>query len=117
MAEVPEVKLVADFAAADDFTKKHTPFMTVDGSMDRFIVTIEVGHEVPHPNEEGHYITYIELYAGECSIAQFYFTPGLTYPKVCVPVALPAGTVLRAVEHCNLHGWWASEITLPSAVV
>jgi desulfoferrodoxin (superoxide reductase-like protein) len=27
-------------------------------------------------------------------------------------VDLPAGTVLRAIEHCNLHGWFAYEVTL-----
>lgn len=117
MADVPKMTLVTDFDAVDDFSKKHTPYMTVEGSVDRFVVNIEVGHEVPHPNEPGHYITSIELYVGDCSIAQFHFTPGRAYPKVSVPLALPAGTVLRAVEHCNLHDWWAYEITLPSAVV
>lgn len=114
MADVPHVTLVTDFDAVDDFQKKHTPVMTAEGSVDHFIITIEVGHQVPHPNEPGHYITYIELFAGECSIAQFSFTPGITYPKVCVPVALPSGAVVRAVEHCNLHGWWASEMALPA---
>ncbi len=27
-------------------------------------------------------------------------------------VALQPGTTLRAVEHCNLHGYWAQEVSL-----
>lgn len=109
---MPKVTLVEDFALAGDFEKKHAPFMTVTGAGDRVRILVEVGHEVPHPNGTDHYITSIELFAGSASIARFDLFPEVTWPEVSVPVALPPGTVLRAVEHCNLHGLWATEITL-----
>lgn len=112
MSDAPMVTVVTDFAAAGDFEKKHTPFITLEPQGDKVIVNIEVGHEVPHPNGTDHYITFIELYAGMTPIARFDFSPGVAWPKTCVPVSLPAGTILRAVEHCNLHGWWAYDVTL-----
>lgn len=112
MADAPVMNLVPDFNAAGDFEKKHTPFITLEPWSDKVLVSVEVGHEVPHPNGADHYITFIELYVGESPIARFDLTPEVTHPRLCVPVALPAGTVLRAVEHCNLHGLWAYEVTL-----
>jgi superoxide reductase len=112
MADAPLVTLVADFAAASDFEKKHSPFLTLAPHGEGVLVNVEVGHEVPHPNGTDHYITFIELYAGMASIARLDLSPAVTSPKFCVPVDLPAGTVLRAVAHCNLHGWWACEVTL-----
>jgi superoxide reductase len=112
MADAPLVTTVSDFAAAGDYEKKHTPFITLEPQGDMVVVNIEVGHEVSHPNEVGHYITFIELYAGMTPIARLDLSPVVTSPRFCVPVSLPAGTVLRAVEHCNLHGWWAYTVTL-----
>jgi superoxide reductase len=112
MAEVPLMTLVTDFAATGDFEKKHTPFITLDTQGEKVLVTVEVGHEVPHPNGPEHYITSIELYVGTVAIARLELSPAVTDPKFCVPVSLPSGTVVRAVEHCNLHGWWAYEVTL-----
>jgi len=112
MSETPEITLVKEFAAASDFEKKHTPFITAAPQMDKTLVSIEVGHEVPHPNEVGHYIVSIELFAGEVSIARFDLSPETTFPKVSIIVALSEGTALRAVEHCNLHGYWAYEVTI-----
>jgi len=112
MADLPVVTSVSDFAAADDFQKKHTPFITLEPQGDKVLVNVEVGHEVPHPNGLEHYITSIELYAAGVAIARLDVSPAVTDPKFCVPVSLPAGTVVRAVEHCNLHGWWAYEVTL-----
>lgn len=112
MPDAPAIIKVVDFAASDDFTKKHTPFVTVEPAGDKTLVSVEVGHEVEHPNGPDHYITWVEVYAGEASIAHFHFSPGVTWPKVTFPVSLPAGTVLKAVEHCNLHGWWSYEVTI-----
>ncbi len=112
MAAAPALTAVKDFAAAGEFEKKHTPFISVASEGDATMVTVEVGHEVPHPNGPDHYITFIELFAGMTPIARLDLSPEVTSPKVTLPCALPAGTVLRAVEHCNLHGWWTYETTL-----
>jgi superoxide reductase len=112
MADAPIVTLVADFAAADDFAKKHTPYITTEPAGDSTLVRVHVGHEVAHPNGLDHYITFIELSVGDAPIARFDLSPAVTSPAVGVVVDLPAGTVVRAIEHCNLHGWWAYEVTL-----
>lgn len=114
MSDAPELKvtLVSDFAAADDFNKKHAPYLTSEPAGAATLVKVEVGHEVAHPNGPDHYITFIELYADEAPIARFDLSPGVTSPSVGVVVDLPAGTRLRAIEHCNLHGYFAYEMTL-----
>lgn len=112
MAELPKITLVTDFTGAGDFEKKHTPFMTIAPQAGGCIVHIEVGHVVPHPIGPDHYITTIELQAGGVTIVHVELAPDVAHPTISVPVFLPAGTVLRAVEHCNLHGWWAYEVTL-----
>jgi superoxide reductase len=112
MADAPLVTITSDFAAASEFEKKHTPFITLAPQGEDVLVNVEVGHEVPHPNGTDHYITFLELYAGMTPIARLDLSPAVTSPRFCVPVSLPAGTLLRAVAHCNLHGWWAYTVTL-----
>lgn len=117
MSDAPvlgEVTLVADFDSADDFAKKHTPYIEFCGAGEtgRTSVCVTVGHEVPHPNEPGHYISWIELLANGTPIARFDLSPVATNPKVSIEVDVEAGTALRALEHCNLHGVFAYEVTV-----
>lgn len=106
------LNLVADLSAAGDFEKKHTPHIDVDEVDEGLLITVSVGWDVPHPNQPDHYITWIELCAGEASIARFDLSPIATAPVVSVVVNVDPGTVLRAIEHCNLHGLWAAEVTV-----
>ncbi|MCE5203659.1 MAG: desulfoferrodoxin family protein [Coriobacteriales bacterium] len=106
------VNLVADLDAAGDFEKKHTPHIDLDTAGDTLVVTVTVGWDVPHPNQPDHYITWIELLANDAPVARFDLSPVATAPTVSVKTALDAGTVLRAVAHCNLHGLWAAEVTV-----
>lgn len=115
MSDVPAlgpINLVEDFDAADDFSKKHTPYIEFCGGEDRTSVCVTVGHVVPHPNQPDHFIGWIELYADGAPIVRVDLTPVATEPKVSIVVDLAPGTVLRAVEHCNLHGLWAMEVTV-----
>ncbi len=106
------VNFIADLESAGDFEKKHTPHIELSASGDVTVVTVTVGWDVPHPNQPDHFIAWIEIYAGEASIARFDLSPVLTAPIVSVAVSLEPGTVIRAVEHCNLHGLWAAEATI-----
>jgi superoxide reductase len=106
------VTLVEDYDAAEDFTKKHTPYIESCGGDDRTAVCITVGHEIPHPNEPSHFIDWIELQADGTPIARFDLSPVATAPRVSVQVAVEPGTVLRALEHCNLDGVFAYEVTM-----
>lgn len=100
---------VADYAGADDFTKKHTPVISAVREGEKVTVTIEVGKEIAHPNGNDHYITCIELYSEMAPIARFDFLPGVADPKVSVVCTLPEGAMVTATEHCNLHGIFAFE--------
>ncbi len=106
------INLVADLNAASDFEKKHTPHIEVSGSGSSTVVSVTVGWDVPHPNQPDHYIAWIELLADGAPIARFDLSPVATAPTVSVAVDLDPGTVLRAIEHCNLHGLWAAEVVL-----
>lgn len=115
MPEAPilgPVNTVADLTVASDFEKKHTPHIEVSSSEGATVVSVTVGWDVPHPNQPDHFIGWIELFAGEASIARFDLAPVVTAPKVSIVVDLDPGTVVRAIEHCNLHGLWASEVTI-----
>lgn len=106
------VNKVADLAAAGDFEKKHTPHIDLEPVDGGTLVTITVGWDVTHPNGPDHYITWIELLANGGPIARFELSPVATAPTVSVVVNADPGTVLTAIEHCNLHGLWAADVTL-----
>ena len=106
------INLVAEIDAASDFEKKHTPHIEVAASGDVSVISVTVGWDVSHPNQPDHYITWIELFANDAPIARFDLSPVATAPIVSIVVALEPGTVVRAIEHCNMHGLWASEVTL-----
>ena len=73
-----------DFDTADDFTKKHTPFIDAVRDGDTVTVTVAVGHYVPHPNTPDHFIDYIELLANHVPIARFDLSAVAVDPKVTV---------------------------------
>ena len=98
------VHVVDDYAGADAFAKKHTPLIEVTGDGPTKMVSVQVGKDVPHPNEPGHYISWIELSDDGNVIARFDLSPVATNPGVGVWVTLDPGTRLEAVEYCNLHG-------------
>jgi len=106
------INFVEDFATADDFSKKHTPFIETCGDEDVHCIFIEVGHEIPHPNQLDHHIGWIEVYADDVPVARFDLTPVTTQPKVSMFLNVPTGTRIRAVEYCNLDGFWSYEITV-----
>jgi superoxide reductase len=96
--------IVDDYAGADDFVKKHTPFIDVTDMGDKKLITLTVGKDVPHPNLPDHYIAWVLLRANGNPIARFDFTPVAVDPKVSVVIAVDAGTEITAIGYCNLHG-------------
>lgn len=103
---------VTDLDAVTDFERKHTPHIEAERVGDKVHVTIAVGHYFPHPNQPDHYIQWIDLYAGDSPIVRFDLSAVAADPVVSVEVAVDPGTVLRAVENCNLHGLWLAELTV-----
>ncbi|UCE92503.1 MAG: class II SORL domain-containing protein [Methanobacteriota archaeon] len=103
------MKSAKDPANATDFEKKHTPVVKAPDQVKKgefFDVTVEVGKVVPHPNEAGHFIQWIELYSGDTFLSRVELTPVMTDAVVTFPVRLDHVHTLRAVARCNLHGVW-----------
>lgn len=92
-----------------DLEKKHTPVIESPKAVKKgepFEVYVEVGKHMSHPNENAHYIEWIELFSGDTFLARVDLVPRLTVPKVKIIVALDHGHPLIAKLRCNLHGLW-----------
>ena len=93
-----------------DLEKKHLPVMSAPDSVkagECFQVDVAVGELLAHPNEDGHFIEFIELYADDIFLARLDLTAVTTCPRARFSLAL-AGEVnrLRAFARCNVHGVW-----------
>lgn len=93
-----------------DLEKKHVPVITAPDSIKKgecFEVTVEVGKHLAHPNEPGHFINFVELYADHTYLGRQHFIHTTTCPvaKFCVQLD-HIHKELRAFEWCNLHGTW-----------
>lgn len=95
-----------------DLEKKHLPVIDAPAEAkvgDWVEVTVQVGRLMRHPNEHGHFIQFIELYADDTFLGRTDLTSVKTCPKVTFCVSLPETALeLRAYGHCNMHGTWVS---------
>lgn len=94
-----------------DLEKKHTPVIEAPPSVKKgepFEVQVEVGKHMKHPNENAHFIEWMELYSGNTFLARVDLVPRLTEPIVKFTVSLDHAHALVAKERCNLHGQWQS---------
>ena len=67
-----------------------------------------MGKTLAHPNERGHFIEFIDLYADELFLARLDLTAINAAPKATFSVSLTGpAEELRAYARCNLHGIWA----------
>jgi len=104
------VNMVKNWDNMTDLEKKHLPVITAPKSVRKgecFEVMVEVGKLIQHPNEPGHHIEFIELYADHTYLARIDLTARRTCPimKICVSLD-HMHDKLRAYERCNLHGVW-----------
>ena len=110
------VNTIENVDTASDLEKKHLPVITAPKKVrrgERFEVTVEVGKLVKHPNEHGHFIQFIELYADDTYLARMDFTAQTTDPIMKTYVTLDhSHGRLRAYERCNLHGTWENEVNI-----
>jgi len=95
----PMVELIPN--TEDGAHEKHIPVFKVEGN----IVHVQVG-EVIHPMLEGHYIEWIAIetnFGNQRKVLK----PG-DEPKADFAL-LEGEKVVRVVEHCNLHGLYATK--------
>lgn len=108
------IKKPADLNNLTEGDKKHIPVITVSktcglagpGCTD---VTVKTG-EILHVMEEKHFIVYIDLYHDHKFIARYHMTPALN-PIITAHLKVAEG-VFTALEFCNIHGKWMSEVKL-----
>ena len=97
--------------------KKHVPVITVPEVLkagEFYDVKITVG-EIEHPNENEHFIQWIEFYIGNVFLGRFDFAPVMTKPEVTIPLKLGhhgLDSTLRAISRCNLHGLWEGKVQI-----
>lgn len=115
MAEEFSLKEInrADPANMTDMMRKHTPLVDIPDKVkvgEAFAVSIKVGgiDGVVHPNLLGHWINWLELYAGERLLGRVEFAPVVSQSEATLNVVLEEPTTLRALASCNLHGLWES---------
>jgi len=104
------VNCQCDPANPSDLERKHIPAIEAPEAVRRgqpFDVRIEIGKTLPHPDEPGHYIEFVDLFADETYLARVSLTAGTTRPNITLRVVLDhAFGELRAYARCNLHGTW-----------
>lgn len=107
-----ELNKPKDWANLTNMAKKHVPIIKAPEKVkanESFTVKVKVGgiDGVEHPNTLGHWINWVELYAGERLISRVEFEPEVCNGYVVnLNVTLNETTTLRAREFCNLHGVW-----------
>jgi desulfoferrodoxin-like iron-binding protein len=106
------VHTVDNIDTADDFSKKHVPFIAAIRDGDTVTISVEVGHYVSHPNLPDHWIDMIEIYAKNAPIASVDFAAGVVAPKVTAVAMLDPDTKVKVSARCNLHGLWVAETTV-----
>ena len=108
-----KVNRVRDPNNKEALEQKHAPVIELPAEIKAgqfFEATIKVG-EIEHPNENGHFIQWMELYVSDIYLGRFDFAPVMTKPEITLPLSIAHGdrkTRLRAVSRCNLHGLWES---------
>ena len=107
-----ELNKPADWANLADMAKKHVPVVEAPTKVKAkaaFTVKVKVGgiDGVEHPNTLGHWINWVELYAGERRISRVEFEPEMCNGYIVnLNVTLSETSTLRARAFCNLHGVW-----------
>ena len=105
-----QINKAKDMKNLTDLEKKHLPIIDCPSTVKKgepFEVKIEVGKLLKHPNENIHYIEWIELFADDhLFISKVELIPVVGSPKVTLTISLNESHTLKARERCNLHGIW-----------
>jgi superoxide reductase len=104
--------------ASEEGKEKHVPVIELVDCPDcgDKLVKITVGKEVSHPNLLEHHIKWIGLFGvkGKLAVQIATFDLGPTYgiPTVTTHADLESFSELIALEYCNIHGLWESNLPL-----
>ena len=119
---MPKINRYVDISTVDreakkDYIDRHSPFMECASTAkagEKFPVTIRMGKEYTHPDDNDHYIKSIALYNRETLLAEANFVAGALggqgqkgHAEVTFNV-VPSGKQMKltAVSYCTKHGIW-----------
>jgi len=119
---MPKINRYVDISTVDreakkDYIDRHSPFIQCAAAAkagQKFPVTVRVGKEYTHPDDNDHYIKTIALYNRETLLAEASFPAGVLggqgqkgQAEVTFQI-VPAGKKLEltAMSYCTKHGLW-----------
>ena len=85
--------------STEEGIEKHLPVL--DHQLNKLIVKIG---SVPHPMDEAHYITFVELIEKSGKICRKYLKPG-DLPQVEFDIK-DSDQIDSVRQYCNIHGLW-----------
>ncbi|MDN5343736.1 class II SORL domain-containing protein [Oceanotoga sp. DSM 15011] len=110
--------MLGDIIKKDDFkNEKHVPVIECPDKVkagEEFMVEVQVGKEIAHPNTVEHHIAWIDLfihYDGDpntVNLGRFEFGAVVGQPHVKHVIKLDKPGKLIALSYCNIHGLWES---------
>jgi superoxide reductase len=113
LIEINKAKDSNNLTAID---KKHLPvILEAPNNVEKgktFTIKVKIGGTdgVEHPNMQGHWINWVELYAGTLPIAKTTFLPIFSNGyEITFRISLEKSTILKVREYCNLHGIWEGD--------
>ncbi len=106
-----------DREAKRDYIDRHSAFIHCEGSAskgEKFKVKIKVGDEYLHPDDNDHYIAWVQLWDGEMNLAQANFKAGAlgnipSQLEVDFYIVPSKRMKLTATAFCTKHGLWKSD--------
>ena len=118
------INRVKDPAKKTALEKSHAPMITAPATVkagESFMVEVVVGEKL-HGMSPAHWIQDIELSIGNDPAGKVelqpkgYLSPKVTFAVTVPKEAAPGGKLtLVAAQHCNLHGYWESNLTIQVA--
>lgn len=98
-----------------DLEKKHIPAIKMNkqcglvgpGCVDAHI---KIG-DMLHVMEAKHYIMYIDIYLDRAFVARYHLSPEKLNPVLGIHLKVSGGKLL-ALENCNIHGRWVTEVNI-----
>ena len=101
-----------DWENMSEIAKKHVPTIELPEIVkvkETFQAKIKVGgiDGVEHPNTLGHWINWVQLFAGDRLISRIEFNSEICDNYyVTLSITLNETSSIRAQGFCNLHGLW-----------
>jgi len=101
-----------------DYLDRHMPHVICQDSVKRgekFKVKVRLGDEYPHPDEDDHYISVIQLWNRETLLAETRYSAGVNghlpnhFEVDYYLVAPDVSMNMSAMAVCTKHGLWQSE--------